>query len=258
MLVDAHVHLFESGTDWKGEPASSKVLVAQMDTVGVDVAVVIPLPGVASNEFVQEQCRRFPGRLVGLYTPDFGRPDPAADADAFFCNNDSRGVKIHPRIQGVRVDDAAVRDLLGWAADRGLPVVFDVFPFGDRVDDPRLAPLTYMTAAREIHGLKLVLAHAGGHKVLDAFLVAKACPDVTLDISHTLAYYAGASPAADLVWTCRRLPPDRLAYGSDFPEQGLGTYLSRASSALAGLTPEAAAKVFGGTAARLFGIAGGG
>ena len=258
MIVDAHTHIFESGEAPGGIPASAEDLIREMDEAGVDVSVVIPLPGMASNEFVRTECRRFPDRLVALYTPDFMAGTETVKTMAQVHQEKGlRGLKIHPRLQGVTVEDPAVRDVLGWAEEAGTTVVFDVFPFGPTVDDPRLLPMAYVRVARELPHLRLVLAHAGGHRPLDAFLAAKACSNISLDVSFTFQYYEGTSVPADLAFVCRRLPSGQLAYGSDFPQMGVASYLERVRAAVAGMPEPQQRDLFGETSRRLFGIGGG-
>jgi uncharacterized protein len=258
MIVDAHTHIFESGEAPGGIPASAEDLIRQMDAAGVDVSIVIPLPGMASNKFVQTQCRRFADRLVALYTPDFTPGTETVRKMAQVHQEQGlRGLKIHPRVQGVTVEDPPVREVLEWAAEAGAPVVIDVFPFGTTVDDSRLLPMAYVRVARELPRLRLILAHAGGHRPLDAFLAAKAFPNICLDVSFTFQYYEGTSVPADLAFVCRRLPSGQLAYGSDFPQMGVASYLERVRAAVAGMGELQQRDLFGETSRRLFGIVGG-
>jgi len=254
MIVDDHTHIFETGRGPRGELASADDLILQMDEAGIDVSVVIPLPGCASNEFVQSECKKHDKRLVALYTPDFTLPRERVvpEMAKFIASNDVRGIKIHPRLQSVTIDDPAVKDVLAWAADADQPVVFDVFPFGPEVPDPRLGPLAYVAAARELPRLTLVLAHAGGYKPIEAFLAAKASPNIMVDVSFTFAYFRGGSPATDLAWLCGRLPPDRLLYGSDWPHQGLRAYLDETRSMIAHVPESTRAALLGNNSRRLY------
>lgn len=256
MIVDAHTHIYEAG---HGGPfrleSSADALVRDMDEAGIDVSVVIPLPGVAGNDFVARQCRKYPDRLALVYTPEF---DAAAGViptmEEFFSREEPCAIKVHPRVQAVGVGDARVRQVAAWAAVRGVPLIFDVFPWGDRLDDPAIYPLAYHALAQELPELKLVLAHAGGLRVLEAFLVAKSNPNVWLEFSMTPVYFRGSSVVQDCAFACQRLPEGRVLYGSDFPQVRLGESLAHARSWGAGLSPSASAALFGEAAQRLYGI----
>ena len=257
MIVDCHTHIFEAGRGGPFElPCTADDLVRRMDEAGVDVSIVLPLPGNARNGFVQEQCARFPGRLVGLYNPEFDAPrETVRKMEAFFAAYSPPGLKIHPRQQGVRVTDAVVIDVLNWAEQRGLPVLFDVFPFGLSLDDAALHPIAYHAIARQIPNLRMILAHAGGYRLLEAFMVAKSNPNVFLDLSFTPLYFKGSSLVGDCGFLCRRLPAGRVLYGSDFPSVRLGESLEFAREFSADLDPSVKTQFFGDSAAALFRIA---
>jgi|GEM_PF-734163 predicted TIM-barrel fold metal-dependent hydrolase len=253
MIIDAHTHIHEHADDRLGRPATTDDLLRGLDAAGIDMAVVIPLPGVASNDYVRRQCDRHPDRLAPLYTPEFD--DPAhtlAKLRHYAEHHFLHGVKIHPRLQGVTVNDPLVRDVVGFMAERGRPVLFDNFPHGRDLDNPALLPLAYHRLAKEFPTATLVLAHAGGHKVLDAFMVAKANPNVLLDTSFTLDYYRGASVEADLAFVVRRMHAGRVLYGSDFPSCDLGGYLEHTRRRMDELSAEQQGAFYGEAAARLY------
>jgi predicted TIM-barrel fold metal-dependent hydrolase len=65
-----------------------------------------------------------------------------------------------------------------------------------------------------------ILAHAGSHRILDAWEMASNRDNVFLDLSHTLHYLRGSSVERDIGFVARRL--DRRAlFGSDFPESSI-------------------------------------
>jgi predicted TIM-barrel fold metal-dependent hydrolase len=256
MIIDCHTHIFEAGRGGPFDlPCSAEDLLREMDEHNVDISVVLPLGGIAGNEFVHRQCAASSGRLIGLYNPDFERPqETIRKMEAFFESHSPQGLKIHPRHQNVSVNQTIVREALFWAAEHDVPVLFDVFSFGPSLDDPSLRPLAYHRLAQEMPRLRMVLAHAGGHNVLEAFMAAKANPNVHLDISFTPAYFRGSSVAQDCGFVCRRLPPGRVLYGSDFPYVPFGESLATARALLDSAEPAVVAEVFGGAAARLFNL----
>ena len=238
-------------------PCAAEDLVRQMDEHHVDVSVVLPLPGDASNEFVHRECARFPDRLVGLYTPEFDVPEETLNRmESFFGWYSPRGLKIHPRRQRVTVEEPLVRQTLAWAAKRGIPVLFDVFPFGPSLENSATHPLAYHKVAQELPDLKMVLAHSGGYRLMEAFVVAKSNSGIYLDLSFTPVYFKGSSTAADCGFLCRRMPPGRVLYGSDFPSVPFADSLEAARCFLEGLDATAHDQVMGHAAATLFGICG--
>jgi uncharacterized protein len=254
MIVDCHTHIFEAGRGGPFDlPCSADDLVREMDAHGVDVSLVLPLSGVASNEFVQQECTRHPGRLTPLYNPDFeSANETLRKMEAFFGSYGPKGLKIHPRNQGISVSDSRVVEVLQWAAEKAVPVLFDVFPWGKSLDNLALHPLAYHEVAQKIPNLRLILAHAGGYKLLEAFMVAKSNPNVFLDISFTPTYFSESSVVTDCAFLCRRLPAGRVLYGSDFPSVRFGDGLHAARQLLTDAGSQITDEVMGTAAARLF------
>jgi predicted TIM-barrel fold metal-dependent hydrolase len=174
---------------------------------------------------------------------------------SFFESWSPAGIKIHPRCQGITVGQPLVCDVLAWAAERDVPVLFDVFPFGPTLDNAATHPLAYHAAAQRFPEVRIVLGHAGGLRLMDAFLVAKSNPRVHLDISFTPVYFKGSSLADDCSFLCRRLAAGRVLYGSDFPFVPFADSMEAASRILSTLDDEARRELMGEGAARLFGLA---
>jgi predicted TIM-barrel fold metal-dependent hydrolase len=255
MIIDAHTHIHEHSDGKLPRPSGTDDLLRALDEAAVDMAVVIPLPGVATNEFVQRECARHPSRLVALYTPEFDDPSQTlAKLRRYAEHYPLHGIKIHPRVQGVTAHDPIVREVLAFMNERRRPVLFDNFPHGKEVDEPALLPMAYHRRAQEFPEVTMVLAHAGGHRVMDAFLVAKANPRVMLETSFTLNYYQGSSVEADLAFVVRRTHPGRILHGSDFPSCGVGDYLRQMQRWTEELPEPQRSAFYGGTAARVYGL----
>ena len=62
------------------------------------------------------------------------------------------------------------------------------------------------------------MAHFGGYKLWDALFVAKAHPNIFVDLSYTLLYFRGSSLEKDLGFAIKKLGSHRCIYGSDHPE----------------------------------------
>ena len=257
MIVDCHTHIFEVGSGGPfGLPASAADLVRRMDEQQVELSVVLPLAGIAGNEFVQRQCAASSGRLIGLYNPDFTVPgETIQKMEEFFDEYSPRGLKIHPRYQGVTVKDTVVTEVFHWAEERGVVILVDVFLHGASLDNPDLHPLAYHRVAQQTPALRMILAHAGGYKIMEAFMVAKSNPNVYLDVSFTPAYFTGSSIADDCGFLCRRLPAGRVLYGSDFPYVPFGESMERARAFMSGAEEHLTSEFWGDSAATLFGVA---
>ena len=129
-------------------------------------------------------------------------------------------VKFHCYFQSISESDfPKVMKLAKVAVDLEMPVFIDT-SYGSigmyRYDNLKLA--AYLL--EEITSVPVVLLHSGGARVLEAFLLADACPNVFLETSFTLPYYSGSSVERDLAFAYKKIP-ERVIYGSDFPYVGL-------------------------------------
>ncbi|CCH48597.1 amidohydrolase family protein [Pseudodesulfovibrio piezophilus] len=63
----------------------------------------------------------------------------------------------------------------------------------------------------------ILLLHSGGLRALEAMLLAEEKQNVFLETSFSLAYYAGSRVQDDLEFAYKKLGPEKLIYGSDYP-----------------------------------------
>lgn len=116
---------------------------------------------------------------------------------------------------------------------------------------------------RTVPGVTVILAHMGGHRVLDAYCVALAHPNVYLDLSWIVHLYGGSSVEQDIKFVVEKLAPaGKIIFGSDFPIFNRKNTLPIAYSRDicmqlcedAGLDESSIAGVMGNTMARLVGL----
>jgi len=120
---------------WDG-PYTHEDLVADMDAVGVDEAVVVTTPlygrGPRANEYTMRAIEAHPDRLYGVGLVEFFRDDPEAVREAV------RRVVGHERMLGVRIHAAL---------DYEDPA--ELVPTSDWILDDRLAPFWTEAAAQD-------------------------------------------------------------------------------------------------------------
>ena len=234
MIVDGHAHIhpdihgFGSRCD-----ASLETLAEAIRTSPVDKVVLLAIAPDISNEFIADACRQYPDELIGFASVDpLGGEAAVAELRSAIDTLGLRGLKLHPRRQGFGIEEvAAVVPLAETAAALGIPVLLDAFPYGRELFDVREVELILQLASA-VPKATIIMAHAGGLRVLDAVLVAKACPNVMLDISFTPHYYAGSSVMQDLVYAINKVGAGRIIYGSDYPDIPLNVALEEAKTLL--------------------------
>jgi len=187
-------------------------LLRQSEAAGVTAMAVHSVATSAHqtesiNRFVLEASRAHPGRLIpfGTLHPDL--PDPDAEvrrlaADGFM------GIKLHPELQGFRVDEPRALELFRAAAGR-LPVLL-------HCGDPRFdnsSPARIRRMLRQVPGLQLVCAHLGGWTLWQRAADELAGEDLWVDTSSSL-YALDPSDAASVI---RAYGAGRVLFGVDYP-----------------------------------------
>lgn len=125
-------------------------------------------------------------------------------------------IKFHCYFQKIEEGDfPKVMALAKVAVDLEMPIFIDT-SYGStgmyRYDNLRLAAFLL----EEITEIPVVLLHSGGSRILEAFLLADACPNVFLETSFSLPYYIGSSVERDMAFAYKKVS-ERVIYGSDFP-----------------------------------------
>ncbi|NPV09952.1 MAG: amidohydrolase family protein [Anaerolineae bacterium] len=153
MIVDVHTHLTAAAIgrtmDGPEEPpfpayafapscreAVNKVPnLAYLDTAGVDMAVLLPLPvppgaqvpPFVTTETVLEHAREHPDRFIPFGTFDPRQPGLAyADEVKRLVDSGCRGFgewKPNPPTDSMRVDDPRIQEVYGLCGEAGLPVL---------------------------------------------------------------------------------------------------------------------------------------
>ena len=221
MIIDCHTHIHPQPDGWGSRyDASVTTLVEALTHGPVTKAVVLPIAPRVSNEFIAECCQKYPEQLIGFASVEPLKGRSAIEQfERAVCDLGLRGLKLHPRFQGVSQADAAVViPLIQKAAALNVPVLIDAFPYGKSVFTTRAVELIN-NLAEAVPNANLILAHAGGYQLFEAFVVAKAHRNVYLDISFTIPYFRGTSIVADLGFVIKKMQAERVVYGSDHPEQ---------------------------------------
>lgn len=224
-------------------------LVAEMDEMGVDRSVLLPIdfPALSGNarEYLAVAARE--PRLLS-----FGSVHPYARGVGDKLERQKRsgalGVKVHPAVQMVAPDDPRAIELYHRCGDLGLPVLWHCGPVG--IEPPlgrRLSQVKhYWRAILECPRTTFVLGHAGALQFEMGLELAQRYANVWLETS------------SQSLRNVRRMvleaPPDRVVFGSDWPFYHQSLALAKVLLA----TEDAVAarrRILGGNAARLLGVA---
>jgi hypothetical protein len=225
-LFDAHTHLGQNDPD--GLSQTPGQLLNGLRQAGARGAFVFPMhePGgyPPANDFVLAQARESEGLLIPFCRVD---PNAGAVAEAERClSGGARGIKLHPRAEGFRLDHPEVRRLAAIANERRLPILIHAGRGIPALGEHAVALATAFPDAR------VILAHAG---ICDLGWIWRVAPD------HPNLLFDGAWwLPADLLALFALVPPGQILFASDAP---YGTTLLAGAFTLrcalqAGLSPD--------------------
>ncbi|NKW81555.1 amidohydrolase family protein [Ochrobactrum pecoris] len=153
MIIDAHNHLGVRA----GAVQTGADLIARIDAVGVDKAVMFPfVEGNFTNEPIKEAFDQFPDRLIPFCAVNAWEAGAADEVRRCVVDWGFKGLKLHPTINGYHLSDPHLVDPLFKVADElGIPVI--VHGASDLYNSP---PEFALMAAR-FPNVPLLMAHMG-------------------------------------------------------------------------------------------------
>lgn len=271
-VVDAHVHLFPDSAwgairGWFDSHAwpvryrmGSRQTVDFLLERGIEHIVALHYahrPGLARgmNGHLAELCRDEP-RVTGMATVYPGEQDADALLGEAFDAGLS-GLKLHLHVIGMPLDHPDVLRALEVTAEAGLPAVVHA---GREPSSPAYPRDTHGICSvarvervlRTLPSLRLCVPHLGGDEFDGYAALLSSCDRLWLDTTMMLADYFPYPERWDLL---RRFP-ERILYGTDFPNIPYAWDRELRRLAAHGLEPEDLARILGQNARRLFDLAG--
>jgi predicted TIM-barrel fold metal-dependent hydrolase len=226
-IFDIHVHIFPDKIAEKAARSVGKfydlpmcydgklsTALRELDKAGIGrfcAHSVATMPGQVRpiNDFIWDSYAKYPDRIVPFAALHPDVPDMNACVDEIVAAG-FRGVKIHPDIQGFRIDAENVIRMIGAVAGR-LPILIHA---GDhRYDNSGPARLNRMLDL--FPNLTAILAHLGGWGEWEKAMASglKDRKNVYVDTSSSL-YAVPPARAAEII---RAYGADRVFFGTDYP-----------------------------------------
>ena len=224
MIIDCNVHITSDGK-WFGTSiaADTTDLLRQMDESGIDRAVVIPLPGVITNEENMKACSSNTDRLIAGYTFNPAEYSSAVEAGQAYAKDvlslPFSVVKFHNRFAKYQPDDERFMEVVRVNNAAKHPHVIMICGlltnrFSLKFVDPTAyffdLGLTYKNTT-------FIVAHAAGPYMMQVAETCKDLENVYLDLSFSVTRYRNSGLEKDMSWICEKLDR-KILWGSDFPE----------------------------------------
>jgi uncharacterized protein len=268
-IVDAHVHFFPDRTfealwrwfDTNAWPIrhrlKSRAVVDFLAARGVEHIVALTYshrPGLARafNAYMAEVSRG-DARVTAFGTVLPGEPDaPAIVREAFALG--LSGIKLHCHVQCFSPDSAELHAIYEECAKHDKPLVIHAGrePQSDayKCDPHALCAAERMEAVLRAHPrLRVCVPHLGTDEYDSYLSLVERYDNLWLDTTMVLADYLPARPPA--IFYAR---PERIMYGTDFPNLPYAWDRELSRIAAMKLRPDALEAILGGTARGFFGL----
>ena len=129
------------------------------------------------------------------------------------------GIKLHPRLHKYNIETQYCIKTVKFAGELGLPVIICGFMDGLNLKLGN-TPDAFGRLADKCPETKIVMAHAGGHKIVDSMMIMKSCPNLYLDISFTLLYYRACPRVMqDMKYVLESSRGKKILWGTDYPDR---------------------------------------
>ena len=269
-VIDAHVHLFPDRVfdaihrwfeayGWPIRyPFHTPEVLSFLFARGVSQVIALAYshkPGMARalNAYLAEICRNEP-RVTGLATVLPGEPGARAILEEAFALGLS-GVKLHCHVQCFSPDDGALHELYEVCTARDKPMVIhagrEPSSSAYKCDPHALcAPARIERVLTDYPSLRVVVPHLGCDEYAGYARLLERHDNLWLDTTMAVADYL---PFEDPIGMLA-IRPERILYGTDFPNLPYAWDREIKRIARQGLSEEALRAVLGGTARALFAI----
>jgi predicted TIM-barrel fold metal-dependent hydrolase len=136
------------------------------------------------------------------------------------------GVKIHPRLSGIKLDNQNLVELVKVCNSENLAVLLCTYFYSPEIKSTGNNIELLIEFLQKTENNKIILLHSGSVRLLEAIEIARAFKNVLLDLSFTLNKYEGSSLDLDISYAFNKFDR-RICVGSDFPNFSLNSLRSR-------------------------------
>ncbi|MBO4694252.1 MAG: amidohydrolase [Clostridia bacterium] len=226
-VIDAHCHVYpeqiaekaaQATGNFYGEMPFGKGTISDLTEngkkAGIDRFVVQSVATTKAqvrkiNEFIAREVSAHSDTLIGLGTMHPESDDITADFK-HLKSLGLHGVKLHPDIQGFKIDDYRCLKIYELCERDGLPILMHTGDYRYDFSNPnRLLPILKIYT-----GLTVIGAHFGGWSIWEeASKKLFDMPNLVVDCSSSLSYIK-PELATEII---KRYGTDRVLFGTDYP-----------------------------------------
>lgn len=221
-------------------------MVRIMDRCGIAKAVLSPNMSwhsdfALANTMMRQAVAAHPGRLYGACAVNGNYPDLSLEElERSFQDKRVVMIKVHPSGSRCRLNDRRMLGIYEFAARRKSAILSHTW-----LDDDAYGNIDLFTDVAKSHpDISWIMGHSGGpYGSRHAVELAQGAPNVYLDITLSMC------PARQIEFFVQEVGSERVLFGTDNPFIDPRPQVGRV--ALAKISPEDKAKIFGRNARRL-------
>jgi len=244
-IIDFHAHLGPY-FNMHIPKSTSEEMIWMMDRCGIDKTIVSPTPALCAdlvygNDVMLDTVKRHRGRIYGAVTVNGNYPEISVDElnRCFEADRDVVLVKLHPILNGCRMDDKRMKGVYEFASERKLFILVHTWLDQDAYGNQDL----FASVAKDYPDINWLMGHSGGpfgsHRAVE---IAQELPNVFLDLTMSLV------PARQIEFFIGEVGAERVIFGTDNPFIDPRPQIGRLC--LADITQEERALIMGGNARR--------
>lgn len=189
--------------------------------------------GYSNQDFI-EAAKEFPGffHLFPGLNPQNGK---YLAKIKLYKDLGARGIKFHPRLHNYKIDgNKSLETYVRAAGKQEMPVIICGFPDGINLMLSNY-PESFGRLATRCPETKILMAHAGGHRIIDSMMVMKRCENLYLDLSFTLLYYRGSNVMDNIKYVINSCKGKRILWGTDYPDRPYPETIKESMAILQGM-----------------------
>ena len=198
-------------------------LLGQMEKYNVRWAFAVGMEGIGGyqiDRFVSMVKETAPEVLFPIAFFSFSNKDRTDLAAQLRSIKDKGyvGIKLHPRIGNIMLDDDCLPFVIDLANEMGLAVLLCTYFYSNK----QSCSVNNVAAIGDLlmkvnEKSKVVLLHGGGVRLLEMMEIVRAFPNTLLDLSLTMCKYSGSSLDLDISYMFKMFDR-RICVGTDHPE----------------------------------------
>lgn len=221
MILDSLTHVTQDGQWFQTQHrADVETLLASMQDANVSRSMLVGMPGALStNANTLKVANRYPDQFIPIAALELlERSQQEIEHQIRLFKQDGfLGLKIHPRLSGVSIEDKRIAQAMAMAGEYDLPVL--LCTVCKPPHPPLTSPITSILQGlcQENPKTRIILLHGGYTNLLELSELIRPLENVLLDLSATLPRFYQTSLGLDIQFLVRTFEK-RLCVGSDFPE----------------------------------------